>query len=113
MRGRPLIDSEVLAPRELDPQNRIEAALRASDAHLLLVTDHATVFITHFDREHRFKFVNRTYARRFNLEPQDIVGKHFSEVMGLEPYAAIRQHIDAALSGKRVEFEAQIAYASL
>lgn len=90
-----------------------EKSLRAREAQLRLVTDHAPVFITQFDREHRFKFVNRTYARRFNLEPQDLVGKHFSEIMGEGPYTAIRQHIDAALEGKRVEFEAEIAYASL
>jgi PAS domain S-box-containing protein len=112
-RGRALLDSEMRVQRELEQQKRIEAQLRASEAQLRLVTDHAPVFITQFDREHRFKFVNRTYARRFNLEPHEVVGKHFSEVMGAEPYAAIRQHIDAALSGKRVEFEAEIAYASL
>jgi PAS domain S-box-containing protein len=90
-----------------------EKSLRAREAQLRLVTDHAPVFITQFDHEHRFKFVNRTYARRFNLEPQDLVGKHFSEIMGEEAYRAIRQHIDAALRGERVEFEAEIAYASL
>jgi PAS domain S-box-containing protein len=90
-----------------------EKSLRAREAQLRLVTDHAPVFITQFDREHRFKFVNRTYARRFNLEPHELVGKHFSEIMGDGPYQAIRQHIDAALDGKRVEFEAEIAYASL
>lgn len=90
-----------------------ERSLRAREAQLRLVTDHAPVFITQFDRQHRFKFVNRTYARRFNVEPQDVVGKHFSEVMGEGPYGAIRKHIDAALEGKRVEFEAEIAYASL
>ncbi|HEX2855202.1 MAG TPA: response regulator [Opitutaceae bacterium] len=112
-RGRALLDSEMRVQRELEQQKRIEAQLRASEEQLRLVTDHAPVFITQFDREHRFKFVNRTYARRFGMEPQELVGKHFSEVMGQEPYVAIREHIDAALAGKRVEFEAEIAYASL
>ncbi|MEO7412591.1 MAG: response regulator [Opitutaceae bacterium] len=90
-----------------------EKSLRAREAQLRLVTDHAPVFITQFDQQHRFKFVNRTYAQRFNLEPQDLVGRHFLEIMGEGVYTTIRQHIDAALEGKRVEFEAQIAYASL
>ncbi|MEO7597633.1 MAG: response regulator [Opitutus sp.] len=90
-----------------------EQSLREREAQLRLVTDDAPVFITQLDREHRFKFVNRTYARRFGFEPQDLIGKHFTEVMGDAPYAAIRDHIDAALNGKRVEFEAEIAYASL
>jgi PAS domain S-box-containing protein len=88
-------------------------ALRASEAQLRLVTDDAPVFITQLDRDHRFKFVNRTYARRFGFEPQDLIGKHFTEVMGETPYQAIRHHIDAALNGQRVEFEVEIPYASL
>ncbi len=90
-----------------------ERALRASEAQLRLVTDYAPVFITQLDREHRFKFVNRTYARRFGHEPQELIGKHFKDVMGDVPYAAVRHHIDAALAGDRVEFEAEIPYASL
>jgi PAS domain S-box-containing protein len=90
-----------------------EKALGASEAQLRLVTDYAPVFITQLDRQHRFKFVNRTYALRFGFEPAELIGKHFTEVMGEEPYAAIRHHIDATLEGQRVEFEAEIPYASL
>ncbi len=90
-----------------------EKALGAREAQLRLVTDYAPVFITQLDRQHRFKFVNRTYARRFGFEPQDLIGKHFTEVMGEVPYTAIRHHIDATLAGERVEFEAEIPYASL
>lgn len=90
-----------------------EATLSAREAQLRLVTDHAPVFITQLDREHRFKFVNRTYARRFGLEPTQLIGKHFTEVMGQAPYEVIRHQIEAALAGRRVEFEAEIAYAAL
>lgn len=90
-----------------------EKALGASEAQLRLVTDYAPVFITQLDRAHRFKFVNRTYARRFGFEPHELIGKHFTEVMGEAPYAAIRHHIEAALAGQRVEFEIEIPYASL
>jgi PAS domain S-box-containing protein len=90
-----------------------EKALRVSGAQLRLVTDDAPVFITQLDREHRFKFVNRTYARRFGYDPQEIIGRHFTDIMGEAPYLAIRHHIDAALEGQRVEFEAEIPYASL
>lgn len=90
-----------------------EATLGAREAQLRLVTDHAPVFITQLDRDHRFKFVNRTYAERFGFEPQELIGKHFIEVMGEAPYAAIRSHIEATLEGQRVEFEAEISYAAL
>ena len=112
-REKALRESDTRLQRELVQCKVIETALRASEAQLRLVTDDAPVFITQLDRDHRFKFVNRTYARRFGFEPQDLIGKHFTEVMGETPYAAIRDQIDAALSGQRVEFEAEIPYASL
>ncbi len=112
-RERALRQSELLVQRELNEQKRIEAALRASEAQLRLVTDYAPVFIAQIDRQHRFKFVNRTYARRFGFEPDQLVGKHVTDVMGHDGYQAICHQLDAALEGRRVEFEAQIAYASL
>ncbi|HTO04081.1 MAG TPA: response regulator, partial [Opitutus sp.] len=112
-REKALRESDTRLQRELVQCKVIEAALRASEAQLRLVTDDAPVFITQMDREHRFKFVNRTYARRFGFEPEDLIGKHFTEVMGETPYVAIRHQIEAALDGNRVEFEAEIPYASL
>lgn len=92
---------------------RANEGLLTRGAQLRLVTDHAPVFITQLDRHHRFKFVNRTYARHFGVEPEQLIGKHFVEVMGEGPYNAIRGHLDAALAGRRVEFEAEIPFASL
>jgi PAS domain S-box-containing protein len=90
-----------------------ERALEASEAQLRLVTDHAPVFIIQLDRQHRFRFVNRTYAWRFGFEPKDVIGRHVTEVMGEGPYSAIRHQIDATLAGQRVEFELEIPYADL
>jgi PAS domain S-box-containing protein len=112
-REKALRASDTRLQHELVQCKVIETALRASEAQLRLVTDDAPVFITQLDRDHRFKFVNRTYARRFGFEPQELIGKHFIEVMGDVPYTAIRHQIEAALGGERVEFEAEIAYASL
>ena len=112
-REQALLESDARLQRELVQCKVIETALRASEAQLRLVTDDAPVFITQMDREHRFKFVNRTYARRFGFEPQDLIGKHFTEIMGETPYSAIRHQIEAALNGQRVEFEVEIAYARI
>jgi PAS domain S-box-containing protein len=90
-----------------------EVTLRAREAQLRLVTDHAPVFIAQFDRELRFKFVNRTYAQRFGFEPEELLGKHFAEVVGAKICAAIRPQIDATLLGQRVEFEAEIPFSAL
>ncbi|MDB6166118.1 MAG: sensor hybrid histidine kinase [Lacunisphaera sp.] len=84
------------------------AALQGSEAQLRLVADHASIFLAHIDREHRFKFVNRTYAERFGLTPEEIVGADMSRIVGPVAYEACRHYLDHALAGERVEFELEI-----
>jgi len=96
--------------------NQIQAsrsALIESEEQMRTVADHASVFLCQFDREHRYKFVNRTYAERYGFEPRQLIGKHLSEVLGAAAYEAVRLHIDQAFAGEKVEFEMKIPYAAL
>jgi PAS domain S-box-containing protein len=85
------------------------AALKASEAQLRLVADHASIFLAHIDRQHRFRFVNRAYAARFGLRPEEIVGASLSRTLGAAAYAICRPHLERALGGERVEFEAELS----
>jgi PAS domain S-box-containing protein len=87
-----------------------ERAVRSSEAQLRLVTDHASVYLVQCDREHRYKFVNRAYAERFGREPQDLLGAHVRDFLGERGYEAVRPYMEAALEGRRVEFEREIPY---
>ena len=100
----------LLANEEL---RKREAALRGSEMQLRLVTDHAPVLLIQCDFQHRFKFVNRTFAERFGFEPGALIGKHFVDAMGESAYAAFRHHFDATLEGRRVEFETEVAHPAL
>jgi PAS domain S-box-containing protein len=106
--------------KELAEQRRTEAklreseqAVRESERQLRLVTDHAPIFLAHCDRNHRFKFVNRTYAERYGRTVEDIVGRHVAELTGDEAYATFRHHMDNTLAGRRIEFEQEIPYSTL
>lgn len=92
---------------------RVNQELRDSEVQLRLVTDHAPVFLVQFDRQHCVKFVNRTFAEHFGFESDELIGRHFSKVLGDAVYGAFRHHLDAALEGRRVEFETEISDASL
>ncbi len=93
---------------DVTERRQAERALRASEEQLRLVTDHASVFLAQLDHHHRYRFVNRSYAERYGMSPQEIVGKHVSEVAGRETYERAREHMDRALAGERVEFEMEI-----
>ncbi|HEY4989937.1 MAG TPA: PAS domain S-box protein, partial [Opitutaceae bacterium] len=98
---------------DITDNKEAEAAVRLSELQLRLVTDHASVYICQIDRAHRFMFVNRAYARRYNKEPQDIVGRALHEILGLSAYQMVRDRIDAALRGARQEFEIELPYSTL
>jgi PAS domain S-box-containing protein len=91
-------------------RKRAEQAVRASEAQLRLVTDHASVYLVQCDREHRYKFVNRAYAERFGREPQTLIGTCVKDLLGPKAYDAIRPHMEAVLEGRRVEFERELHY---
>lgn len=87
-----------------------EETLRLSENQLRLVTDNAPVLLVRVDHEHRYTFVNRAYAERHRLKPDEIIGRHIAEVVGLHAYQNIKDRIQQAFAGKRVEFELEIPY---
>ena len=107
------VESALGVAQDITERKRVERALRAREEQLRLVTDHAPVSLAHCDRSHRYKFVNRTYADRFGMEPDALIGRLVSDVVGTEAYESFRHHMDAALAGRRVEFEIEIPYSQL
>jgi PAS domain S-box-containing protein len=98
---------------DIEEFRRIEQAIRKSEHQLRLVTDHAPVFLVQTDTEHRFKFVNRSYAERYGLTREDIIGRRIAELTGEEAWASFRPQVEAALAGRRIEFEQEIPYRTL
>ena len=78
-----------------------------------LALDHAPVCLAWCGADRRFRFVNRGYAARFGLRPEDLVGKSVPEVLGQAAYEAIGTYIDLVLSGQGVQFEIEVPYERL
>ena len=96
--------------RDVSERRRSEAALAYGQARLELIANTAPAFIVQCDAERRFTFVNRAYAARFGLEPEQVVGKYVWEVVGEQAYAGFKHHVDQVLAGRPVEFEMEIPY---
>ena len=96
--------------RDITERKLAAARLAQSEQQLRLVTDNAPVFIAYCDRDMRFRFVNRAYAERFGLTPDEVVGRRIPDVLGDEAFEAIRPYVDEALAGQRVEFETDVPY---
>jgi PAS domain S-box-containing protein len=86
------------------------AAMRRSQDHLRFVTDQAPVLLVHCNREARYTFVNAPYSARFGMRPDEVLGRHISDIVGERAYASLHPYVTRALRGERVEFELAVKY---
>jgi diguanylate cyclase (GGDEF)-like protein/PAS domain S-box-containing protein len=82
-----------------------ESALRESEERLRLVANNVPALISYVDREHRYRFSNRTYDDWFGIAHEEMQGRTVAEVFGEEAYGRMRQDIERCLAGEAVEFE--------
>lgn len=75
-----------------------------------MLVDAIPILVSYIDRERRYQEVNAAYEDWFDLAASDIRGKFMWEVLGQAAYETIRPHLDAALGGEEVSYEAEIPY---
>jgi two-component system, cell cycle sensor histidine kinase and response regulator CckA len=95
---------------DITERKRAEETLRAKEAQVRLITDTAPVMLAQCSRDRRYRFVNRPYAERLGLLPEDIVGRSLADVLGKDASEAIDPYIRRVLDGEPVEFETEIPY---
>lgn len=74
------------------------------------MVDAVPAFVCYVDRSHRYRMCNQSYAARFGLKPNEVVGRTVAEVLGEAAWHKLRPDLEAALCGERREFEADLVY---
>lgn len=72
------------------------------------ILDALPAMVGYWDTDLRNRFANRAYVEFLGLTPEEIRGRHASEVLGPELYALNRAYIERALAGERQLFERAI-----
>jgi PAS domain S-box-containing protein len=96
--------------RDITHRKRIEAALRAKQAELDLITATTPVILTRCSRDLRYLFVNDAAAALYGMTPSQMIGQPIVEIAGASAFEGIRPAIERALRGETVDFEAEIPY---
>lgn len=87
-----------------------EQELAAESRQRRLITDAVPALISYIDAEGRYQFNNKTYQDWFGQEPEELKGRALRDAVGREVFELAKPHIEAALAGKRVEFEAEMPF---
>ena len=96
--------------KDITERKRAEGERDRARTDIRLIADAAPAYIAHLDTSRCFRFVNKAYAARFGLTPQQVVGKCLWDVVGHEAYESLRPYVDQVLAGNAVEFEIEIPY---
>ena len=99
--------------QDITERRKSEEIVRQTVNQLALITDIAPVYIAHCSPEMRFKFVNKAYAERFGMKPEDCVGMLIKEIIGEESFDNLAEYIEIVLSGQPVEFETEVSYPTI
>lgn len=91
-------------------RKQAEEILLGNEKQLRLIIDANPLLISYIDKEHRYRFINKTYTEWFRQVPEEVVGRHLSEILGQSAYQTILPEIEKALSGEEVGFERLVPY---
>ena len=81
---------------------------RVQDLELAGVLDRLPGMVAYWDHEARNRFATEAHVDWFGVEPQELYGKHISELLGAELYEDSRPFIEGALAGEEQHFETRI-----
>jgi len=104
------IDYFLTLVQDISERKIAEIKLQESEKRLHLITDSVPPLISYIDKEHYFRFNSKRYEDWFKISRNEITGKHVKELLGQKSYDLMKNHLETALSGQRVDYETLMPY---
>jgi PAS domain S-box-containing protein len=86
--------------RDVTEKLEREKEILENRAKLQIIADHIPAFVTYFDTEGKYQFVNKTYEEWYGLKPHQIIGKRRSEFETKETATIAQEYEERALRGE-------------
>jgi PAS domain S-box-containing protein len=83
-------------------------ALNDQQRLLQTILDGVPGLVGYWDKSQRNRFANHAYQEWFGMSPQELEGRHISELLGPTLYDSNRVHLDAVLRGEQQCFNRDI-----
>lgn len=92
---------------DIDEDHRLHSELKAREEQLVRFADKIPEPIIYFDRDLRYRFVNRAFLEYRNVSREQVVGRTVAEVRGAEFAKELQPLIEQAFKGQQTVFEHQ------
>jgi PAS domain S-box-containing protein len=95
-----------------DITDRVEAdlELKRSEKKFRNIVNALPQFVSYVDHNLVYRFVNKAYLDRFNLNEEDIIGKKLYEIIGNDAYEKAKPHLDKVFNGEFVHYNEFFRY---
>jgi PAS domain S-box-containing protein len=104
------ISGAIAVVQNIDERKRAHERLEHFAERLRLVTDAVPALVSYVDAQGRYQLNNKGYEDWFGHGREEIRGKHVRDVVGEAAFDSIRPYFEAALAGRRVEYDAEVPY---
>jgi len=106
--GKPAVITVI--SKDITQLKQAEEVLRRREQEIRVITDNVPALVSYIDADGCYRFVNWQYEEWFGFPRTEIIGKHYSQVLGDAVSALIKERIEEALAGQRVSFEESLPY---
>lgn len=96
--------------RDAIERKQIERKLQVREQELDTIMDGVPALISYIDAGYRYRRANRSYARWFDLEEKNIIGRHVRDILGESTWQIVEPFMTRALDGETVVFETELPY---
>jgi diguanylate cyclase (GGDEF)-like protein/PAS domain S-box-containing protein len=98
----------LLFVRELTLRQAVSGQLKQAEHDLRTILNNLPSMVGYWDRDLRNRFANHAYLDWFGQSPEEVRGKHISQLLGAELYEKNRPYLEQALQGHEQLFERTI-----
>ena len=92
---------------DIDEDHRLRSELKAREEQLIRFADNIPEPIIYFDRDLRYRFVNRAFLEYRNVSREQVVGRTVAEVRGAQFAKELQPLVERAFKGQPTVFEHQ------
>ncbi|MBD3415046.1 MAG: PAS domain S-box protein [Candidatus Aminicenantes bacterium] len=96
--------------RDISARKKVEEELRLREQEISTITDNVPALVSYVDKDGYYRFINKQYKEWFGIPKKEILGKHYTQVLGKAAQKRIKDYIKKALSGKQVSYEEKLPY---